>query len=137
MKWLLDHYQTPSAHEDWPYSIKPNGYAAIKDRGIHAIVAELVHGPRPGDKEAAHSCRNRHCYYAEHVSWKTPTENAADRVRDGTALQGGKHHRAKLTATQVLEIRTSDHSQRALAKEYGVTRWTIQGILTREAWKHV
>lgn len=138
MQWVLDHYLDPDAHDNWPYRIGSTGYAKAGGRSIHSIVAELVHGPAPEGMIAAHSCRNRHCFYAEHVSWKTQSENCReDKERDGTAMQGEKHHRAKLTEDRVREIRASSLSQRALARKYGVTRWTIKGILQGTAWKHV
>lgn len=53
--------------------------------GVHVIVAETLYGPRPLGLQAAHTCRNRACYFGEHVSWRTIFDNVVtDRKRDGT-----------------------------------------------------
>ena len=44
---------------------------------------------------------------------------------------------AKLTEAAVLEIRASTLSQNALARLYGVSQATINGILRRRTWRHI
>jgi DNA-binding XRE family transcriptional regulator len=59
-------------------------------------------------------------------------------IRDGTRIQGEKHHCAKLTASQVLEIRArATESQYELAEEYGIGRQAIFKIITRRTWQHI
>lgn len=62
--------------------------------------------------------------------------------RHPEAVTRGEHHgRAKLTEPKVREIRlryaSGGSSHRALAKEYGVGRSVISGIVRGEDWAHV
>lgn len=60
---------------------------------------------------------------------------------------GDRNHRAKLTESEVIEIRkvypelqktfTKHQSQLLLAEEYGVKRPTISDIVLRRSWKHI
>ena len=60
---------------------------------------------------------------------------------------GDRNHQAKLTESDVLEIRqryeeliisnTKTQSQHMLARRYGVKRPTISDIVLRKTWKHI
>lgn len=56
-------------------------------------------------------------------------------------LQGDGHFGAILTTDQVREIRKAYKAggitQRAMAKQYGVSPTAINQIITRKRWKHV
>ena len=85
-----------------------------------------------------HKCRNRNCVNPDHIETGTNAENCADKVRDGTDMKGEKHHKAKLTSEQVLEIRArAEENQRELAEEYVVSKSTIHYIIARRIWKHL
>jgi group I intron endonuclease len=56
------------------------------------------------------------------------------------AWKGEKHPKAKLTEVQVVEILQKYKKgayQREIAKEYGVSRATIEGITSKRTWTHV
>lgn len=59
------------------------------------------------------------------------------------AINGSKHHAAKLTEKDVRRIRASYAKKPSrtfaseTAKQYGVTRFTIYAVLTGRSWKHV
>ena len=55
--------------------------------------------------------------------------------RDRVTLSCGCKGKRKLTRDQVDEIRASTKSQYQLAKEYGVSRTTIQCIVHRKTWQ--
>jgi hypothetical protein len=59
----------------------------------------------------------------------------------GRVVHGEKHHRAKLTESQVRKIRrrygVGDITQKMLAQEYGVNQRIISLIIRMEAWRHV
>jgi transposase len=61
----------------------------------------------------------------------------ADKIRDGTDSKGEKCNSAKLTEEQVKTIRASTKTQRALAKEYGVSQPVITRIINRKIWTHI
>jgi hypothetical protein len=126
----------------WPYGKTEGGYGAVRiDRrqcGVHVVVCELVHGPKPDPSfEVAHGCGNRACCNPKHLRWATRSDNHADKVQHGTALRGEKHHKARLTETDVREIRAlhGKLSQAEIARRYGLKPTVIGGILRRRSWK--
>lgn len=126
----------------WTGYVSPNGYGQLqvdgRPVGAHRIAALLAHGqPFPG-ANATHSCRNRHCVAAAHLTWATPQKNQHDRYRDGTDSRGTHNGRAVLTPDQVLAIvsRTGE-SHVALARDYGVTPTQIRAIRTGKRWSHL
>jgi hypothetical protein len=87
--------------------------------------------------QAAHApgiCHNRACVNPHHLRWATIAENHADKIIDGTHARGERHPMVKLTAADVLAIRSSDRRGRALASEFGVHEATISDIRTRKTW---
>jgi len=90
-----------------------------------------------------HSCDNPPCVNPAHLSIGTHQENVAQRDARGRRkpLLGEKHGSAKLTDTEVIDIRkryaTGLITQRALAEEYGVTKSRISLIVNRKSWAHL
>jgi hypothetical protein len=130
----------------WPFARKSEGQGCLwvdgRIRVASQYVCEVAHGPAPSDvHQAAHSCGKGHlgCVNKQHLSWKTPKENAADRIIHGTDIRGEKSPLAKLTEKQVLEIRqrTGEDTIRQLAFEYGVNQATIWEIQKRKIWAHI
>lgn len=63
-----------------------------------------------------------------------------DAPREGGSAKGERHCRAKLTAAQVLEIRSdlySDWRQVDIARHFGIAHGQVSAILLRKAWKHI
>lgn len=129
----------------WPYRLNDSGYGMIwvggKFRRVHILACEHLHGPKQPGQEVCHSCRSRHCFNPRHLRWGTRAENAADRLRDGTHNRGEQHNMAKLTASEVLEIRskyaTGAFPQAVLAAMFGVTQPQISFIVNRKKWTHI
>lgn len=128
---------------DWPFSKSSHGYGQIriggKLRDVHRLVCERIHGEPPSPKyEAAHSCGRGHvgCVNPNHLSWKTPVENNADKLIHGTHNRGQKNPGSKLSERAVMEIRSlkGKVSQRELARRFGVTRQTICDIGRGKTW---
>lgn len=119
----------------WPHGTDGKGYGKIRvGAAVYrtaALACERTHGPRPDGMEAAHSCGVSMCVNGAHLRWATPAENQADRVIHGTSNRGAN---ARLTAGDVLAIRTSDESRRALANRYRVHKGTIDKVLNRRTW---
>lgn len=127
----------------WPYSRTPQGYGRVQSGGRnvypHRLALASVTPPPTDGHEAAHgSCHNPSCVNPRHLSWKTRTENQADRLRDGTDSRGEKHGRSKLTETDVREIRSmTGVSQRKMAEMFGVSRCHVSDIVNRKKWAHI
>ena len=125
----------------WPYSVSQRGYGRVRDgrrpREVHRLMCEIAHGPCPPGMETAHGpCHDRRCFNPAHLSWQTAAQNAHDRLRDGTAKNGGP-----LTAADASAIRemyaTGAWTQTALAAEFGVAIPTINHVVRRRRWKDV
>ena len=70
-----------------------------RQSGVHILVAEAFHGPRPTGMYACH--RNgipRDCR-EDNIYWGTPTQNAADKLIHGTHIQGEIYHGRYLLKT--------------------------------------
>lgn len=92
---FLVNVALPYAGDDcliWPYSRNASGYGTMFAAGgettiVSRTVCEMAHGLAPTPiHQAAHSCGKGHegCISPRHLSWKTPTENSADKVMHGT-----------------------------------------------------
>lgn len=130
----------------WPHGVYTSGYGRVKLKGKFYGVAALAcaeqNGPRPTPThEAAHGpCHNRLCWNGRHLTWKTHSENAADRLRDGTTAQGEGNPGAKLTEADVREIRerVANGERRAVMQlEFGISSAHVTSIVNRKSWKHV
>lgn len=101
----------------WPFEgARSGGYGSVRwvtnkqrfSRSACRWLCELVHGspPSTGEWHAAHECGRGHlgCTTPDHLSWKTPVENNADKKRHGTHRMGETHHSARLTDVEVRAI---------------------------------
>lgn len=124
---------------------KPNkaGYGVMwaqgKNRRVHRVSLLLAEGLPPSPQhEAAHSCRSRHCAAPAHLRWSTRKDNSDDRVKDGTVPAGEKNGNARLTATEVAEIRSAysngQVSQKNLGQRYGIGQTTVSDIVNGRRW---
>lgn len=144
LKYLHDHM-----HDDcpkWPFVRNENGYGTVRYRGrnrqIHRLVCEIVHGPPPTTYHvAAHSCGKGHegCFGAACLRWATRAENAQDAIAHGTWVHGETHPFAVLTDAQALEVfgLRFDRKRGALkaaAERYGVSPATISDIWAGRTW---
>lgn len=130
----------------WPYGRMRRGYGVITiDRHqypVHQLACQAWNGPKPPGMQAAHGpCNRPSCFNGAHLSWKTPKENMADQVRDGTAMLGAKNHATKLTPEIVMEIRRryalGGVRQVDLATEFGIKQPALSSLIRRETWWHV
>lgn len=127
-----------------PRILKPrrgtNGYLSVilgfkgPTRSVHTLVAEaFVRGRAPGF-QAAHSNGDKDDNRATNLSWKTPKENHADKIRHGT-------HGRSLTPEKVNAIRAEYQpgvmTQEDLAIKYGTTQSTVSKIVLRQRWGSV
>jgi hypothetical protein len=128
----------------WPFRTG-RGYGLFvlngRTKAVHRYVCERVHGAPPSEThEAAHTCGEgrRGCINPHHLAWKTPQENAADKLKHDTHLRGERNVRAKLTEESVLEIRKlycgGDKSAIELGAQYGVSATAIYLIGKGKNW---
>jgi hypothetical protein len=128
----------------WPYAKTSKGYGTLwigqKNQRVIRLVCEEFNGPPPTPKhEAAHSCGNGHlgCVTKGHLRWATTAENQAEKIAHGTSLRGEKQWNAKLTESDVREIRSLSRfglSEDLIAKKFKVHQATVRAVVRRKSW---
>lgn len=127
----------------WPYRRNDQGYAQIfhgsQCRYVSRIVCSKARGPAPSRKhDAAHSCGRGHlgCVAKAHLRWATRKANCVDKIAHGTSNGGAKNGRAKLTLSNVIEIRSRRgvEARSSLASRFNVNPSTISRIQLGQRW---
>jgi predicted transcriptional regulator len=129
----------------WPLVVHPicgYGYFGFEGKSYyaHRFMCALAHGEAPtAEHQAAHSCGNARCVNPRHLSWKTKSENELDKREHGTANKSWWGWAGKLTADQVVEIRSLEGkmTQEAIAQRFGVTQSNVRKIHQGKTWKRL
>lgn len=130
---------------EWPLHQSKSGYGEVTINRVplraHRVVCGEAHGPPPSrDHFACHSCDNPACINKYHLRWDTHAGNIADRQNRGRQLKGERHHKAKLTETDVREIRkriASGENNPSIARAFNVSAGTVWYIRNGIHWRHV
>jgi hypothetical protein len=110
-----------------------------KCRAVHRLVLEAFVGPCPPGYQCCHWDGDPGNNHLENLRWGTPKDNADDTLRHGRRAVGARV-RAKLTESQVLEIRrlsAGGCSARELAARFSVSSQNIALIVSRRTWKYL
>lgn len=130
----------------WLRGLNKDGYGSMSLRSraqtTHRFAWQLYRGPIQKGMCVCHRCDVRGCVNPDHLFLGTPKDNDADMRAKGRAIllrprHGELNGRAKLRANDVVEIRRrkkSGENLRTLAKEYGVTQFTICKIASGARW---
>lgn len=139
----------------WTGRLVRHGYGQISLGGRHPKRAaahraswEIANGPVPDGLWVLHHCDNPPCVRPDHLFLGTAKDNSRDRdikgrgkMPVGVGQPGELHPSARLTESQVLEIRRryaeGSISQRRLADEYGIHQTHVSDIVIGRAWSHV
>jgi len=137
------------------YTIAPNGcwewtsYKSKKGYGTiftvdgtilaHRYSWEKVNGPIPKGLFACHRCDNPSCCNPDHIFIGTQMENIQDCVAKGrrNTRKGTAVNTNKLTEEQVLRVFYDTRLAKEVAKDFGISHYTVAGIRLKKSWKHL
>ena len=132
---------------DWDGAHFSSGYPGFwldnTQKRAHRVMWTFVNGDIPNGICVLHKCDNRGCVNPSHLFLGTHSDNMKDMVskkrKRGGPRRGEKHHGAKLTNAQVLEIRSRLKRSEwgiisSLAKEFDVAHTTISKIKRNKTW---
>lgn len=127
----------------WNGTLRTSGYGQVyaekKLWRAHRLAWKLAHGD-PGGSLVLHKCDVRSCVNTEHLFLGSHAANGADMVAKGRSAKGSGHSQARLSESQVLEIRrlrASGARQKALATAFDCDPSTVSNIVTRKTWTHI
>jgi len=110
-----------------------------KNHLVHRLIAEAFIENPFSKSEVNHKDGVKTNNLVENLEWATFEENRTHslKIKIHKWPSGENNPRAKLTEENVIEIRASDLSVKALAELYGVARTTVYAILNHERWAHI
>lgn len=142
--WEKVDKRSPVECWEWQAVCNARGYGLFRYEGKSALAHRfsyiLHHGDLPDGDFVLHSCDNPACINPHHLFAGSHTDNMADMTKKGRQLRGVKSWSAKLTNTEVKEIRkcyAQGEYQQSIADSFGVSVATISMIVNRKIWKHV
>ncbi len=127
----------------WTNVLNSRGYGNLvfndKQYRAHRVSWELHRGAIPKGMCVCHSCDTPPCVNPDHLWLGTHLDNALDKTRKGRhrATPGERHGMSKLTAQQVIFIRSSSKSNKELAAMFGVLGANVSHIRHRRSWRHL
>ena len=127
----------------WPGYRGTRDYGQIvyqnKTRKAHSVSYALHVGPIPQGMVIRHKCDNPPCVNPRHLEIGTQADNVRDAVERGRWQLGETHNRAKLTESQVLEIRELAKTTplNILAEKYSMDSSQVCRIVNRKSWRHI
>ena len=117
---------------------KNDGTGRFLMQRAHRVAWFLTHGLALTKKQyLCHLCDNPKCVNPSHLFVGDAKANMADCVAKNRLndRSGQKNPRAKLTESDVLEIRSSPHSLKALAAKYGVSKSVVGDARRGTTWR--
>lgn len=130
----------------WTAARTTGGYGKFGDWerkktwAAHRLSWELTNGPIEKGLEVCHRCNVKLCVRPDHMYLATHSQNSADAARDGLYWSGSKNSLAKLTESQVVEIRqaaANGEPASAIGRRFGIHRARVSEIVRGAAWKRV
>jgi hypothetical protein len=145
----LERKYTPEPNSGcwlWFGSVNDDGYGRVrgedkKTKSAHRESYRLYRGEFDPKLQVLHHCDNPSCVNPDHLFLGTVTDNMQDMKRKGrgkSPQRGTKHHFAKLNTEKAFEIRWLSSlgvKRRDLAKNYGVAKNSIDGVVSRLTWR--
>lgn len=125
----------------WNGAKATHGYGAfsvgIKRTTAHRFSWQLHFGEIPKGMMVCHKCDNPPCVNPKHLFLGTDADNQRDKKLKGRAARGERNNKAKLTESDVREIRTlieQGLSYREIARMFNVRHAAILTIKSGKNW---
>lgn len=137
--WIKTLKKGPNDCWEWLGALDTSGYGILRINDklwkTHRYSYQLHKGPI-GNLCVLHTCDNPSCVNPKHLFLGTASDNAKDRDKKNRGClpyQIGKNNKPILLNKQIEEIRMKyipySYSMYKLAKEYGVSYYTIYNVL--------
>ncbi|MGC9439301.1 HNH endonuclease [Streptomyces sp. WG5] len=108
---------------------------------VHRLVYSAFNGPIPEGLVIRHLDGDQKHNTPENLGVGTVRDNKADSIKHGTHVKGESSGLAKLTESEVREIRrlweTGDYTQTEIGRKFGVVQQLVSQIAHRQAWAHL
>lgn len=129
----------------WTSTVRGRGYGQFWMNGTmrtaHRTAWELYRGEIPEGMLLLHRCDTKECVNPDHLFLGTQADNMADMIAKGRGNSprfiGESHGSAKLTESQVLQIRSSGGLLREVAVQFNISVQTVSDIRNGKKWKHL
>lgn len=132
---------------NWTGTRLPRGYGTLFWDGrrwyAHRLSWSVTYGLIPPTGMCVcHTCDNPSCVRPSHLFLGTQKDNLRDMIAKGrdnrtVAPKGELHYASKLTAAQVLEIRTATGTRREIAKQFRLSESYVWAIQHKTTWRHI
>lgn len=127
----------------WPWISSKGYYGGFKAFSYRTVMSHRAafffgHGADPGDMYVCHRCDNPPCCNPDHLFLGTALDNNRDARRKGRAAIGERSCKAKLTLSEVVEIRqliSQGRKDAEIADRFGVTYQNVWMIRHGKTWR--
>ena len=139
--WSKVEVKGPDECWPWKRCRTTTGYGQLHWQGrrhkAHRIAFFLSGGCLSEDLFVCHACDNPLCCNPKHLFVGTHDDNMADATRKNRMHPGERHAMAKLTSSQVLEIRLEHKAgipSSWLARKYSISDQNVCDIVKGRTW---
>lgn len=130
---------------EWFGTVDRSGYGRIKIarkcKLSHRVMWEIENGEIPLGEDGralfvCHHCDNPPCCNPRHMFLGTAADNSHDMVSKGRSQRNRRNGNAKLTESEVIEIRSNPQvSGRVWEAKFGITSGSVSKIKSGQTWK--